>query len=87
MPQLSDDDVFYDDKSRPETLKQLNRMQQDPFFDSYRRHPIWKALSAALLGEEATLTGPSGSTNPPALAMSHHRIRITFTSACGRRRC
>ena len=65
MPQLSDADVFYDDKSRPETLKQLNRMQQDPFFDGYRRHPIWKALAAALLGEEADADGAEWFNKPP----------------------
>ena len=43
VPKLADADAFYDDKSRPETLKQLHRMQQDPFFNTYRRHRAWKA--------------------------------------------
>lgn len=31
VPQLPDGDAFYEDKSNSETLKQMNRIQQDAF--------------------------------------------------------
>lgn len=65
VPTLSDADAFYDDKSRPETLKQLQRMQQDPFFDGYRRHPVWKELAETLLDEEAVADGTEWFNKPP----------------------
>ena len=35
VPTLPDKHAFYDDKSRPETLKQLQHMDVDPFFREY----------------------------------------------------
>ena len=51
VPSLPDADAFYEDKSRPETLKQMQHMGNDPFFKAYRQHPRWGALAEALLGE------------------------------------
>src|SRR5947207_814654 len=53
VPSLPDSEAFYLDKSRPETLKQLQHMGRDQYFNDYRRHPKWLALAAALIGEEA----------------------------------
>ncbi|HZL89454.1 MAG TPA: hypothetical protein VFB96_13905, partial [Pirellulaceae bacterium] len=39
VPTLPDAHAFYDDKRRPETLKQMQHMGGDPFFANYRNHP------------------------------------------------
>lgn len=65
VPQLGDGDAFYEDKSRPETLKQLQRMQQDAFFSDYLTHPIWKSTAELLLGEECHAEGAEWFNKPP----------------------
>src|SRR3954451_18461338 len=50
VPTLPDKHAFYDDKSRPQTLKQLQHMEIDPFFAEYKNHPAWSALAQALVG-------------------------------------
>ena len=37
VPKLADADAFYEDRSRPETLKQLQRMAGDPFFAAQKQ--------------------------------------------------
>src|SRR5262245_30694260 len=69
VPGLPDSDAFYEDKGRPETLKQLQRMEQDPFFADYRRHPAWTSLAEALLGEAAHADGVEWFNKPPG---THH---------------
>lgn len=65
VPGLPDTDAFYDDKGRPETLKQLQRMEErDPFFAAYRRHPSWTGLAEELLGEPAEATGVEWFNKP-----------------------
>ena len=65
VPTLPDKHAFYDDKSRPETLKQLQHMDVDPFFREYYEHPDWTALAAALLGEKVISMGPEWFNKPP----------------------
>ncbi len=65
VPTLSDADAFYEDRARPQTLKQLQRMSCDAFFESYRRHPRWVQLAEALLGEAATAEQPEWFNKPP----------------------
>jgi phytanoyl-CoA hydroxylase len=65
VPHLPDGDAFYDDKSRPETLKQLNRIQQDPFFADYLKHPLWMQAATSLLGEPAWVHGAEWFNKPP----------------------
>ncbi len=65
VPTLPDKYAFYDDKSRPETLKQLQHMDIDPFFREYYQHPVWTALAAALVGEEVVSMGPEWFDKPP----------------------
>src|SRR5437016_4971877 len=65
VPDLPDGDAFYEDKSRPETLKQLNRVHQDPFFAKYLRHPLWLSLAEGLLGEPAWAHGAEWFNKPP----------------------
>ena len=68
VPGLPDTDAFYEDRSRPETLKQLQRMEQDPFFGDYVCHAPWTTLAERLLGEEATCESPEWFGKPPGTA-------------------
>jgi phytanoyl-CoA hydroxylase len=66
VPRLPEGDAFYDvDRARPETLKQLHRMEQDAYFAAYRAHPRWRALAEALLGEPAAAESPEWFNKPP----------------------
>ncbi len=66
VPTLTDRDAFYDDRTKPETLKQLARMEQDPFFAEYRQHPLWTSTAASLLGEPVQVHGVEWFNKPPA---------------------
>ena len=65
VPSLPDKYAFYDDKTRPETLKQLQHMDVDPFFREYKSHPTWSALARALVGEEVESLDPEWFDKPP----------------------
>lgn len=65
VPTLSDKHAFFDDKSRPETLKQMQYMDGDAFFAEYVRHPKWVALAEALVGESAKADSPEWFNKPP----------------------
>lgn len=69
VPTLPDSDAFYEDRSRPETLKQLQHMGQDPFFRGYMQQPKWLSLAATLVGEEAKAEEPEWFNKPPG---THH---------------
>ena len=58
VPTLPDGDAFYQDRARPETLKQMQRMGVDPYFREYVHHPKWKALAEAMIGEPASADQP-----------------------------
>ncbi|MFL6128912.1 MAG: phytanoyl-CoA dioxygenase family protein [Mycobacteriales bacterium] len=51
-------------------VRQIHRMNVDPFFEDYRRDPRWVALAGALLGEPVTarppmwLNKPAGADHP-----------------------
>ena len=66
VPTLPDGDAFYHDRSRPETLKQMSRIENDPYFAQYIHHPAWKALAEELLGEAAACQGSEWFNKPPA---------------------
>jgi phytanoyl-CoA hydroxylase len=65
VPTLPDGDAFYEDRIRPETLKQLQRMDRDPFIAEYRHHRDWVALAETLLGEPAAADQPEWFNKPP----------------------
>ena len=69
VPSLPDVDAFYQDRSRPETLKQMQRMGGDAYFQEYIHHQKWKALAEAMIGEPATVDQPEWFNKPPA---THH---------------
>ncbi|MEX0819022.1 MAG: phytanoyl-CoA dioxygenase family protein [Pirellulaceae bacterium] len=65
VPHLPPADAFYVDRSNPETLKQLQHMGQDPFFDAYRRDESWNQLAERLIGEPAAAQEPEWFNKPP----------------------
>jgi len=65
VPTLPDADAFYEDRSRAETLKQLQHMTVDPYFRDYTQHPKWNALAEALVGEPVNSDSPEWFNKPP----------------------
>jgi len=65
VPSLPDADAFYEDRSRPETLKQMQRLQQDAYFARYLHHPKWTRLAALLLDEPIQVEGSEWFNKPP----------------------
>ncbi|MFO1095475.1 MAG: phytanoyl-CoA dioxygenase family protein [Planctomycetaceae bacterium] len=65
VPNLPDSHAFYIDRARPETLKQMQHMQVDPFFREYSRHPAWNALASALVGEAVNAMPSEWFNKPP----------------------
>jgi phytanoyl-CoA hydroxylase len=65
VPGLAEGDAFYQDRERPETLKQLHRMDCDTFFRQTMQHPRWLALAEALVGEPVMAKAPEWFNKPP----------------------
>ena len=65
VPGLPAENAFYQDPERPETLKQLNQMQDDPFFNEIRHGSKWVDLATRLLGEQAVAKHPQWFNKPP----------------------
>ncbi len=53
VPALPATHAFYQDRSHPETLKQLQFMEEDPFFEELPRRDKWMNLAETLVGEPA----------------------------------
>ncbi len=65
VPALPASAAFFDDPARPETLKQLQHMGADSFFDAYRSNAKWAGLAAELIGEPSTAQQPEWFNKPP----------------------
>lgn len=65
IPTLPDKHAFYEDRSRPETLKQMQMMQEDAYFAEIAKHPRWIDLAETLIGEEVLALGPEWFNKPP----------------------
>lgn len=65
VPTLSDAHAFYHDRSKPETLKQMQHFTGAPFFEQYVTDSKWKGLAEALVGEEAHCENPEWFNKPP----------------------
>ncbi len=65
VPHLREGDALYVDRSRPETLKQLHRMERDPFFRECANHPTWSGLARSLLGEDVVTMSVEWFDKPP----------------------
>jgi phytanoyl-CoA hydroxylase len=66
VPVLPDSDAFFLDRTRRETLKQLQHMTGDAYFREYASHPLWHELARTLVGEEVECLGPEWFDKPPA---------------------
>lgn len=71
LPTRPSSDAFFEDRSRPETLKQMHRLERDPFFAEFLNHPRWRTTAEALLGEPVLqpegaewFNKPPGSNHP-----------------------
>ena len=65
-PALEDGAAFYQDQKRPETLKQLQRMEEfDPCFKEYCGDRRWNRLAATLIGEPAKPMQAEWFNKPP----------------------
>lgn len=65
VPGLASQYAFYDDRTRPETLKQLSHMDCDSFFAEYKSHSRWLETARELLGEEVVVQGTEWFNKPP----------------------
>lgn len=65
VPHLPETAAFYQDRSRAETLKQMQHMQGDAFFREYVNHPRWRQLAETLVGESTTCDSPEWFNKPP----------------------
>ena len=66
VPTLPPTAAFYQDRARPETLKQMQHMGVDPYFAQYPRHLKWTALAKALVGgEQVSCDAPEWFNKPP----------------------
>jgi phytanoyl-CoA hydroxylase len=65
VPHLPAGDAFFQDRSNPQTLKQLQHMGQDAFFNDYRRHESWNQLAQLLIGEPVEAQEPEWFNKPP----------------------
>lgn len=68
VPRLPDTAAFYNDRARPESLKQLQHMTDDPYFAEYATHPRWIELARSLVGESVESMGPEWFDKPPGFA-------------------
>lgn len=69
-PQASSQDAFYSDPSRPETLRQLHRMERDPYFAACRQHSRWRRLAESLLQESVEAMGVEWFNKPPGCSQA-----------------
>lgn len=65
VPELPSGDAFYQDRSNPKSLKQLQHMGKDAFFDDYRGDPRWNQMAELLIGEPAVAQEPEWFDKPP----------------------
>lgn len=70
VPQLPAEEVFYEDKSKPETLKQIQRMhEQCDFFGAFIQEKP-KALAQELLGEPVIGKNLQFFNKPPGISQA-----------------
>lgn len=67
VPGLPPEAAFYQDRDRPETLKQMQFMERDPWFLQNMQNPRWLKLAETLVGEPAAAQGPEWFNKPPGL--------------------
>lgn len=66
VPVLPDSQVFYEVAANgSRAVRQIHRMNCDPFFDSYQHHPKWTSLARTLIGEAVVARPPIYFSKPP----------------------
>ena len=66
VPTVDEQAAFYQDRARPETLKQLQRLEgYDSFFASYASDERWHTVAATLIGEPSTPMQLEWFNKPP----------------------
>lgn len=65
VPNLPSESAFFDDRSKPETLKQMQHMEGDPYFAEYRNNARWNELAQFLAGEPCQAQGTEWFNKPP----------------------
>lgn len=65
VPTLPDSEAFFQDRSRPETLKQLQRMGCDLYFQQMMQNEKFLALATTLIGEPVKADQPEWFNKPP----------------------
>ncbi len=71
LPGLPDEHVFYENKSAPETLKQIQRMQDyDGFFNKLMADGPFRQLAEKLLGSEVTCQNMQYFNKPPKVGQA-----------------
>jgi phytanoyl-CoA hydroxylase len=68
VPRLPPGDAFYEDRARPETLKQMNRLNADGYFHVLSLSGPFREVAERLLNEPATPHGVEWFNKPPATA-------------------
>ena len=68
VPTLPATAAFYQDRSRPETLKQMQHMDGDPFFRNYTLNEKWGEFARLLVGEPVSCKSPEWCNKPPGTA-------------------
>ncbi|MCA9039315.1 MAG: phytanoyl-CoA dioxygenase family protein [Planctomycetaceae bacterium] len=66
VPQADPGQVFYQDPENPATLKQINYLDNDPWFAHIPLQERWQELAIALIGEEVTGKAPQWFNKPPS---------------------
>ncbi len=70
VPQLPPEEVFYEDKAKPDTLKQIQRMHEhDDFFGAFMQEKP-KALAQELLGEPVIGKNLQFFNKPPGIGQA-----------------
>jgi len=70
VPQLPPEEVFYEDKAKPDTLKQIQRMHEhDDFFGAFMQEKP-KALAQELLGEPVIGKNLQFFNKPPGISQA-----------------
>jgi len=65
VPTLPDAHAYYQDRTRPETLSQLQKMDVDPYFKAYPSNRHWLEAAEALLGEAVEAQTAEWFNKPP----------------------
>jgi phytanoyl-CoA hydroxylase len=68
VPQIPRTDVYYEDRNKPETLKQMARIKEhDPYFAALIYRPKWSGLAEALLADDVVPQELEWFNKPPRI--------------------